>query len=936
MKILEYSSLDTTGLKPQYDKVRRFLESDDFKSAEVKKLGETDYYRVKLDYANRLLLKFMRYRDETYALALEVIANHAYNKSRFLRGARIDEDKVIDISAGDLKQAPLPELKYVNAAGTRFHFLDKAISFDDAQNAIYQWPLPLIIIGSAGSGKTALTLEKMKLLHGDVLYVTHSDFLAQNSRNVYYSNHFENEKQNVDFLSFRDYLESIHVPAGREVDFPQFRGWYNRQPLKSKLGDAHRVFEEFKGVLTGAVQDNVYLDRADYLALGVRQSIFLADERPLTYDLFEKYLAWLKESNLYDINIAAHNTLELCKPKYDYAVIDEVQDLTNIQLALIMRSLHATRQFMMCGDANQIVHPNFFSWSKIKSWFYGDDALRGDQLIRLLVNNYRNSSTVTDIANRLLRIKIARFGSIDQESNYLIESRAERTGVVELLSAKDNVIKELNDKTRKSARFAVLVLRDDHKAEAQRVFHTPLVFSVQEAKGLEYDNIVLFNIVSAEREKFQEITGVIDAQDLHGDLTYARAKDKSDKSMEAYKFYINAFYVAITRAVENLYIVERDTRHPILSLLNLNSAKEQIALQAQNSSLDEWQKEARKLELQGKQEQADAIRANLLHTVKVPWEVIDTPVFLTMKQKTLDAHQSFGKNHQILVEYANFYDDPYLHCKLTGKVDQYYNRPSEKNLNIGSITKYVQAYERKNFKDVLAESERYGIDFRNRFNHTPLMLAARTGNLPLISALLERGANKDAVDNYGRSAFHIAIWRAILDQAYAKNVFPAAYPLLAPAHTDVQAFGKLIRIDNRIGEFFLLHAMIALLKTSINHIEIRFNSGYSAAVLEPFLNAIPDAVLPPERKSRQYITSLLSRNEINRDYRYNRFLFKRIVYGHYFFNTDIKMRVGDQWLDFKDALNVKLMRAVLPAFGANALDFLEDSAREPHPEVVVV
>ena len=40
------------------------------------------------------------------------------------------------------------------------------------------------------------------------------------------------------------------------------------------------------------------------------------------------------------------------------------------------------------------------------------------------------------------------------------------------------------------------------------------------------------------------------------DLRYARAREKSDKSLEIYKFYINALYVAITRAVENLYLIE--------------------------------------------------------------------------------------------------------------------------------------------------------------------------------------------------------------------------------------------------------------------------------------------------------------------------------------------------------------------------------------------
>ena len=54
--------------------------------------------------------------------------------------------------------------------------------------------------------------------------------------------------------------------------------------------------------------------------------------------------------------------------------------------------------------------------------------------------------------------------------------------------------------------------------------------------------------------------GVSEA-DLEGDdLAYRRARDKSDKSLELYKFQVNALYVAMTRAVETLMLVEQHRR----------------------------------------------------------------------------------------------------------------------------------------------------------------------------------------------------------------------------------------------------------------------------------------------------------------------------------------------------------------------------------------
>jgi superfamily I DNA/RNA helicase len=40
-------------------------------------------------------------------------------------------------------------------------------------------------------------------------------------------------------------------------------------------------------------------------------------------------------------------------------LVDEVQDLTTAQLALVLKTLKTPDAFMLCGDSNQIVHPNF-------------------------------------------------------------------------------------------------------------------------------------------------------------------------------------------------------------------------------------------------------------------------------------------------------------------------------------------------------------------------------------------------------------------------------------------------------------------------------------------------------------------------------------------------------------------------------------------------
>jgi ATP-dependent exoDNAse (exonuclease V) beta subunit len=112
----------------------------------------------------------------------------------------------------------------------------------------------------------------------------------------------------------------------------------------------------------------------------------------------------------------------------------------------------------------------------------GAAAQRQD--LSVLQANFRNTRAVTQLANTVLKIKHARFGSIDRESNFLVRPATSDEGSVRLMPAKDSL------------------LRDEDKAAVRQGLHTPLLFSVHEAKGLEYPHVIL----------------------------YRRARDKADKS----------------------------------------------------------------------------------------------------------------------------------------------------------------------------------------------------------------------------------------------------------------------------------------------------------------------------------------------------------------------------------------------------------------------
>ena len=80
-----------------------------------------------------------------------------------------------------------------------------------------------------------------------------------------------------------------------------------------------------------------------------------------------------------------------------------------------------------------------------------------------------------------------------------------------------------------------------------------------------------------------------------------------------------------------------------------------ITLEDQKSSKEEWQREARKLELQGKKEQACQIRSTILRQQSVPWEVIDPDRIDGLKAKAFDENNKEAR--MLLFEYALVYND---------------------------------------------------------------------------------------------------------------------------------------------------------------------------------------------------------------------------------------------------------------------------------------
>jgi len=903
--ILYHSDLNIKSVEKSFGKTIHQLQKGDFNSADVRKMGETGFYRARLDIKDRLLFNMVQHQGQKHILLLEVIKDHDYAHSRFLRGAVFPEDSkllpFLDIEKNDVEK--LPELSYLHPKNKSVHLLNKFISFDELQLQVLDLQPPLIIIGSAGSGKTAVVLEKLKTLPGNVAYISLSKFLVDNASNLYYSSGYDNEHQEAEFLSLNDYLASWEKPFGREINFRMFGPWFAKHSQALRINEPYRVFEEFKGVITGSPTHTAYLSEKEYLELGVKQSIFSSEERIRLYPLFLKYLAWLKESNYYDSNIICHEYLQKIQPRYDYIMVDEVQDITNIQLKCILQSLTHPSNFILTGDSNQIVHPNFFSWSKVKTYFHNtaeNSKHDSSKQIKILQTNYRNSPQVVELSNNLLKIKNTRFGSIDRESNYLVNTISKAAGEAILYTDDEKKKVELNRRTQNSTRYAVIVTDGIFKEEARKFFKTPLVFSVQEAKGLEYDNVILVNFISNHEDEFKEIINGVSPEDLlQEELQYNRSANKHDKDAEIYKFYINSFYVAITRAVKNIYLFEKKVTHPALQLLKLHETKKEIQVAETKSTKEEWLTEAQRLEDQGKFEQAEQIRAKYLGYEYISQEQLERICELALDATKTESEVK--KERKQLFEYAS-------HHQRYDWIDQLAELKFQRAM---LFMREVRQHRKEFAKSIrlgqkqtaLATINKYGIGFTTDEGANALMLSLHHGQHGLASDLLNMHISTKKTDKRGWLAIDFMMegyYKSVIlkqQQMATLQTMKQFWHLVKPNVIALSVYNRTIMTSSHSMLFFLLIAMRTKEATQPVKVKIvsniksegdRLIGAFSMDDMEAIAAMMPDEILPPYRKNRTYINSVLAANEISKKgYPNCKMTFERIKRGLYILNHSL-------------------------------------------------
>lgn len=434
---------------------------------------------------------------------------------------------------------------------------------------------PGLLFGTAGSGKTTIGIYKMiglmkqnKALR--IGYFTYSAKLLKTAKEIYetvLANEVPEESSigktnQIDFYSIKDFLKYYtHTKQIVEYeghgDFEGFKNWCNAlkiQPQYKKFIERVGFFDiwkDIRGLIKGFATVNWevnvksgkegLLTLESYLALKNQYTSFNEEDRKVLYDLCLRYVEWLEGKKLYDENDLSRMLLQERDelPQYDWMIIDEVQDLTEVEIALLYSLLRDKANILISGDYYQTITPTYFDTRRIKSLFI-KSGLESYELP--LQNNYRNPKVIVDTVNHLAKLRQQIFG-MDKRNDKEEYVRCETQGTLFLMSHKNEKIKLLKVALEKAYVYIVVPNEEEKRLLEMQLETDQGIYTVSEIKGLENEYIIAVNFFKAYKHQWQHLLDLI-----KGNV------EIEETCLDRHLF--NSLYVALTRATKYVCLVD--------------------------------------------------------------------------------------------------------------------------------------------------------------------------------------------------------------------------------------------------------------------------------------------------------------------------------------------------------------------------------------------
>ena len=290
----------------------------------------------------------------------------------------------------------------------------------------------------------------------------------------------------------------------------------------------------------------------EYESLGRKRAPNFRFDRHDIYGIAEYYQDRLQQTARLDEIDLTRTALQRLEQdddsfRYDLVVCDEVQDFTDMQLALLFRLAADPQRTVLAGDPKQIINPSGFRWEEVRARYY-ERGLRVPEVVNLSVN-FRSVGNIVALANELLKLKRSLVGLASGEIAERWTFRGRPPLLVDGLAEPEL----LGTMRRAGAGQVVLVRTPAERDRLRAALRTELVFTINDAKGLEFDGVLLW--------RFAETAGSAARW-----RRIAREHHLEAAETPRIRHELNLLYVAVTRARNTLVIWDGPEAGPVWSV----------------------------------------------------------------------------------------------------------------------------------------------------------------------------------------------------------------------------------------------------------------------------------------------------------------------------------------------------------------------------------
>ncbi len=448
---------------------------------------------------------------------------------------------------------------------------------------------PTLLRGCAGSGKTTIAIYRAIALaeRGErVLFLTYTKTLAKAARDLIEESigplPDNLEVKHVDFW-LAAFLETRGKQLTIFADDEQRRSALRRaidtsrqdRRVEATLRSIERrlpaqsssmltfLRDEFLNVIKGhgIIEETEYLRVRRYgRGIGLQES-----ERRAIWQVYQAYRqACGAYADWQDLAMEAFAELRLraLQPAYDHVVVDEVQDLSPIQLRVILELVKGSRvesSLFFVGDIAQTIYSRGFAWKELGL------EMRGSSFS--LRRNFRNTRQIAEAAALLNANNVILRQSEDFVEPEPIDRQGARPIIIECdvtsrepRAVRERILSLIEGEQFRPSDMAIIAptkkLCEQYEQELKRA-HIACAVHTQENFSVLEEHVKILTIHSAKGLEFPVVFVVGLHEDELPRKVYALSEEEQALHLEQQRTLL---YVAMTRASEGLFLVSSQER----------------------------------------------------------------------------------------------------------------------------------------------------------------------------------------------------------------------------------------------------------------------------------------------------------------------------------------------------------------------------------------